>query len=128
MIPRHGQIFQPEEIAPGVTRSADLWFVTYIGVQANLLRAGVAQADWFRDGIELDKRGRVRRTRRFSLPDGRYVLTRVGAQRCTVQVGYELDQQTVYEQQWREWLANRRQPDDPQPRRVGNVIYLPVRS
>lgn len=120
----HGQIFQPEEIAPGVTRKAGRGSVTYIGAQADLLRAGVAQPDWFRDGLELDKRGRVRRTRRFFLPDGRYVLTRVGAQCCTVEVGYELDQRAAYEQQWQEWLADRNPPDDPRPRRVQNVVYV----
>ncbi len=124
----NGQIFQPEEIAPRVTREARAGYVVFAGRRDAITSAGFADPAWFADGQARDKRGRVIRRKRLTLPDGRQVRTLDAGRHAEVQIDHPEHERAAYWEQWQEWLADRRQPDDPRPRRVGNVIYLPARS
>jgi len=73
----------------GVKQELFSWGFILRGRQDHLIAASHAQSEWFVDGIERDKKGRVRRLKRIEA-DGREILTkRIGNKGwCEVRIKY----------------------------------------
>jgi hypothetical protein len=68
----------PKVVAPGITRNDCGWGYYLNGRKDDLLRAGLAKESWFADGVELDERGRVVRTKHVEW-EGRSVTSKWNA-------------------------------------------------
>lgn len=75
-------------VAPRVRRSATTYACYFKGARDDLIALGIAEPDWFEDGTNHDRRGRIKRQKIFQYA-GRKIKTVVNEKnKCTLVVHY----------------------------------------